>query len=310
VQIDSKFQKFKAIFPKNTGKHYAESETQVLGRSIKEPTMKATLTQWQRHRIAQTLWQQNSGRIGFRWFHEQGLPAPFVLDEVVIEVTHELSPDILELRLRAAQSDGRLLNTSDADRCRDTFDTQALHVKLILREQLVAAGRLIFLRGQRERSEICKVLVPLPDQLVTAPDMVEISRICTDPDFRRGYLLTLLLAECAWEAHQRGGRMLLGYCVKQLVPVYVRFAGEQLPFAGLHPLYEGRESCVVRIDLEKVMRGENVPFLAWARFVAPHLYEAQKTPDSDWVLRMKTQGVRLLQPCLDEVLKFTLQRSA
>jgi hypothetical protein len=44
--------------------------------------MKATLTQWQRHRIAQTLWQQDSGRVAFRWFHEQGLPAPLVLNEV------------------------------------------------------------------------------------------------------------------------------------------------------------------------------------------------------------------------------------
>lgn len=272
--------------------------------------MKATLTQWQRHRIAQTLWQQNPERIGFRWFHEQGLPAPFVLDEVRIEVTPALSPDILELRLRAAQSDGRLQGISDIELCRDSFDAQALHVKLVLRGQLVAAGRLIFLQGQRERSEICRALVELPDHLMAGADGVEISRICTDPDFRRGHLLTLLLAECAWAAYQRGGRMLLGYCVKQLVPVYVRFAGEQLPFSGHHPLYEGRESCVVRIDLDKVIRGENVPFLAWARFVAPHLYEAQQAADSHWVLRMKTHGVRLLQPCLDEMLKFTLQRSA
>ncbi|MDQ3234800.1 MAG: GNAT family N-acetyltransferase, partial [Pseudobdellovibrionaceae bacterium] len=179
--------------------------------------MKATLTQWQRHRIAQTLWQQNSGRIGFRWFHEQGLPAPYVLGEVRIEVTSQISADILDLRLRAAQFDGRLLQTQDAESCRDVFDTDALHVKLILRDQLVAAGRLIFLLQQRERSEICQVLVPLPDALVAVHGTVEISRVCTHPDFRRGHLLTLLLAECAWEAWQRGGRHLLGYCVKPLI---------------------------------------------------------------------------------------------
>lgn len=268
--------------------------------------MKATLTQWQRHRIAQTLWQQDSGRIGFRWFHEQGLPAPFVLDEVRIEITNEVSADILQLRLRAAQADGRLLQTNNCEKCRDSFDATALHIKLILRDQLVAAGRILFLNGQRERSEICRVLVPLPDELVKAPHTVEISRVCTHPDFRRGHLLTLLLAECAWAAHQRGGRILLGYCVHALAPVYVRFAGEVLPFAGYHPLYEGRESCVVRIDLEKVMRGENVPFLAWARFVAPHVHEALQPSASGWILRMKTQGARLIQPCLDEVLKFTL----
>ncbi|WP_176736500.1 GNAT family N-acyltransferase [Oligoflexus tunisiensis] len=271
--------------------------------------MKASLTQWQRHRIAQTLWQQNSGRIGFRWFHEQGLPAPFVLDEVQIEVTTELSPDILQLRLRAAQADGRLLQTNNREKCRDSFDAQAVHIKLILRDQLVAAGRLLFLDGQRERSEISSVLVPLPDTLITAPGTVEISRVCTHPDFRRGHLLTLLLAECAWAAFKRGGRMLLGYCVKSLIPVYLRFAGELLPYSGRHPLYEGRESCVVCIDLEKVMRGENVPFLAWARFVAPHVDEALGPAARDWVLRVKTQSVRLIQPCLDEVLKFTLSCS-
>ncbi len=272
--------------------------------------MKATLTQWQRHRIAQTLWQQNSGRIAFRWFHEQGLPAPFVLNEVEIEVTSQLTPEILQLRLRAAQADGRLLQTNNIEKCRDRYDKAALHIKLILRDQLVAAGRILFLHGKRESSEICDVLVPLPDEIVSVPDVVEISRVCTHPDFRRGYLLTLLLAECAWTAWQRGGRMLLGYCVHALAPIYVRFAGEVLPFTGHHPLYEGRESCVVRIDLEKVMRGENVPFLAWARFVAPHVHEAMQPAAKDWMLRMKTQGVRLIQPCLDEVLKFTLPRSA
>jgi hypothetical protein len=272
--------------------------------------MKATLTQWQRHRIAQTLWQQNSGRIAFRWFHEQGLPAPLVLHEVRIEATRELSRDILQLRLRAAQADGRLLQTNNIEKCRDRFDARSLHIKLILRDQLVAAGRLIFLNGQPERSEIGQILTPLPDELVKSPGTVEISRVCTHPDFRRGHLLTLLLAECAWAAYQRGGSRLLGYCVHALAPVYVRFAGEVLPYSGYHPLYEGRESCVVRIDLEKVMRGENVPFLAWARFVAPHVHEELQPDATDWMLRMKTQGARLIQPCLDEVLKFTLPCSA
>jgi hypothetical protein len=277
---------------------------------MKEPTMKATLTQWQRHRIAQTLWQQQSSRIGFRWFHEQGLPAPYVLDEVRVEVTPQLTQDILQLRLRAAQADGRLLHTNNIEKCRDSFDGVALHIRLILRDQIVAAGRLLFLNGRRERSEICSVLTPLPDDLILGAGRVEISRVCTHPDFRRGYLLTLLLAECAWAAFQRGGRVLLGYCVQALAPIYVRFAGEVLPYSGFHPLYEGRESCVVRIDLEKVMRGENVPFLAWARFIAPHIREALQPEATDWILRMKIQGVRLIQPCLDEVLKFTLPRSA
>jgi hypothetical protein len=272
--------------------------------------MKATLSQWQRHRIAQTLWQQNSSHIGFRWFHEHGLPAPLVLNEVQVEVTTQVSADILQLRLRAARADGRLLQTNNWEKCRDVFDAEALHIKLILRDQLVAAGRILFLNGQRKRSEICGALVDLPDELISIPGTVEISRVCTHPDFRRGHLLTLLLAECAWAAYRRGGRILLGYCVRPLAPVYVRFAGEILPYAGYHPLYEGRESCVVRIDLEKVMRGEKVPFLAWARFVAPHVHEALQPASRNWFLRLKIQVIRLLQPCLDEVLKFTLPHSA
>lgn len=270
--------------------------------------MKAPLTQWHRHRIAQTLWQQHSGLIGFRWFHEQGLPAPYVLNEVRVEVTPQLTTEILQLRLRAAQADGRLLQTNNIEKCRDNFDRVALHVCLILRDQVVAAGRLLFMNGRRERSEICAALTPLPDDLILGPGCVEISRVCTHPEFRRGHLLTLLLAECARAALQRGGLVLLGYCVHALAPIYVRFAGEVLPYTGYHRLYEGRESCVIRIDLEKVIRGENVPFLAWARFIAPHVREALQPEAADWLLRMKIKGVRLIQPCLDEVLKLSLPR--
>lgn len=271
--------------------------------------MKETLTQWQRHRIAQTLWKKNEG-VGFRWFHEQGLPAPFVLDEVSIQVTSDLTADILQLRLKAAQRDGRLQQVVDLEKVRDRFDEHALHIKLILRGQLVAAGRLVFLCGDRQRSEIHETLVSLPDELMAVQGGVEISRICTHPDYRRGHLLTFLLAECAWQAFKRGGQYLLGYCVSSLIPVYVRFAGEALPLSGYHPLYEGRESFVVRIDLNKVMRGEDVPFVAWGRFVAPHLSEAPVPATWSWTLRMKSQGVRLLQPCLNEVLKFMLPHSA
>jgi hypothetical protein len=58
------------------------------------------------------------------------------------------------------------------------------------------------------------------------------------------------------------------------------------------------------------MRGEKVPFLAWARFVAPHMHEALQPASRNWILRLKIQAIRLLQPCLDEVLRFTLPRSA
>lgn len=272
--------------------------------------MKETLSKWRRNRISQTLWQQNASHVGFRWFHERGLPAPYVLDEVSVEVSEVVSKDILQLRLLAAQSDGRLLQATDPERCRDHFDQHALHVKLILRKQLVAAGRLVFLQGRKELSEINEVLVPLPDEIMSSPELVEISRVCTHPDFRRGHLLTLLLAECAWAAYERGGRSFLGFCVPALVPVYVRFAGELLPYSGKHPLYEGRESCVVRINLEKVIRGEDIPFLAWARFVAPRVQEASDPAVQDWVLRMKTQGVRLVRPCVNQALKLMLPQSA
>ncbi len=269
------------------------------------------LTQWQRLRIAETLWNQNEERIDFRWFHEKGLPTPFVLDQVKIEVSHELSSEVLLLRLQAAQFDGRLRHIHNPEQLRDDFDQDALHINLILRNQLVASGRLVFLRGDPLRSEINKSLVPLPELLMSDPGMVEISRVCTHPDFRRGHLLTLLLSECARQAFQRGGHWLLGYCVGSLVPVYQRFAGEQLPFSGKHPLYEGKDSFVVRIPLDKVMRGECVPYLAWARFIAPYLRDmkSHKSRLEGWPVWFKALGAQILRPCLNEALRLTLLRS-
>ncbi len=270
------------------------------------------LTQWQRMRISQTLWQKQTGRLGFRWFHEQGLPTPFVLDEVQVLVSADVSLEVLQLRLSAAQEDGRLLDVQDPELLRDSFDASALHIKLILRGQLVASGRVILLQGERRRSEINQTLVELPDSVIVDSEVAEISRICTHPDYRRGHLLTLLLAECAWNAFLRGAQYLIGYCVESLVPVYLRFAGEQLPFSGRHPLYNGRESLVVRIDLNKVVRGEDVPWVAWARFLAPRLgVIEQSAPELHrWSFLLKSQGARLLRPYLNEALKLTLLRSA
>ncbi|MCX6130523.1 MAG: hypothetical protein NTX25_15855, partial [Proteobacteria bacterium] len=141
--------------------------------------MIGAFARFSKQRLAQALWLDNKGEGGFRWFHEQGLPAPYVLNQVQINVGQTVSDEILKLRLIAAQSDGRLIDTKDPKKLADEFDRDALHISLTLRGQVVAAGRLIFLNGDRRRSEIDRQLTQLHHQVIAVPGTVEISRVCT-----------------------------------------------------------------------------------------------------------------------------------
>ncbi|MCX6130339.1 MAG: hypothetical protein NTX25_14905, partial [Proteobacteria bacterium] len=86
---------------------------------------------------------------------------------------------------------------------------------------------------------------------------------------------------------------------------------QELPYKGSHPLYSGKESYVIRIDLLKVLRGESGPWVAWARFLAPRLAlhtVLLRHPRPRLIVCLQALAARMLRPCLDQILMLAMAK--
>ncbi len=174
--------------------------------------------------------------------------------------------DVLALRLKSYQGAGKFLEKKNADEMVDTFDTFSRQIVCKLGSRIVGAIRVVFVNREKLRSEHIQLGIKVPDWLFES-DFIEISRACTDNEFRGGDVLTLLFRKGFQICIQSNNRYILANCNNDLWPLYKKIGFQKL---GVKFESFGRKDCeLIYIDAHRLLHGTVRNQVAWHVFFHP-----------------------------------------
>jgi predicted GNAT family N-acyltransferase len=164
---------------------------------------------------------------------------------------------VLDLRLLAAQGDGRWLDADDNSVMVDSYDIHSRQIMCIAGERLVGSARLVFNDRDESRAEHTGYQVKLPAWLWKG-GFVEVSRLCTHPDYRGADVFLFMLQHLGRIVVTSGNAYMLTNCVDSLVPIYERFGAKNLGLRFDSPFMQGRKLNLLVFDCKKVCAGVGV----------------------------------------------------
>ncbi len=195
---------------------------------------------------------------------------------------------IMNLRLCAYQSEGRLLDHEDPHSQIDRFDAYSRQLVAKVGERVIAATRIVFNNGDRSRSEYESVH-PLPEWL-WEKGFVEISKLCTDPAFRGGAVFLRLGAEAFRLAVLEGASYIVVVCLDEMLSTYKRLGFKDSGTSFEHPLLKERITLLYG-DIEKILSGEGIGFVYWCFLGVPlHdylIHNSHRKPSLSLRLRLR-----------------------
>ncbi len=199
---------------------------------------------------------------------------------------------IVALRLAAYQSQGRLMNVREPKAMMDRFDEFSRQIVGKIGDRIVAATRVVFNDGHRDRSEY-QNLHELPEWLWRG-GFIEISKICIDPEFRGGAVFLKLGREAFRTAMLEGVSYCVAACLDELWPVYKRLGFRETGLSYHHRDLDEK----VRIlygDIERILQGRDIAFLYWCLLGAPLAEEHYPKKKRSVSLSCRLRLARFLQ---------------
>jgi predicted GNAT family N-acyltransferase len=148
-----------------------------------------------------------------------------ILEYQVVSSEHEFRR-ILQLRRMSLAPHLQLQTGTDA-LVQDPWDSQSEHLYLTLGSHLVAALRLTFNLGNREQIEHKEALERLPQHLWDQ-GFVEVSRVCTHPEYRGSHLLDAVFHHLQAVCKQSQHRYVVVSCQDSMLDMYQRFGAKPL----------------------------------------------------------------------------------
>ncbi|MDD9951148.1 MAG: GNAT family N-acetyltransferase, partial [Zetaproteobacteria bacterium] len=169
---------------------------------------------------------------------------------------------LLQLRLLAQQTEGRMQSVTDYTLCADQHDSTSRHLMVFCGEQLVGTGRMVFNYGVVERAEHAN-LCPIPDFIVQA-GFTENSRAATHPAFRRTMIFQYLIRYYYRIAIQENLAYMIINCEDSLVKIYQRFGGRPTGDTFYTEYMEDRRLNLIYFDVKEIASGHQLPFKIWS----------------------------------------------
>lgn len=204
--------------------------------------------------------------------------------------------EVLALRKLAYVHAKKISPDANEDQLGDEFDAISRIVTARYRGRLVGSTRVVFARTDADRLKHDDY-VKLPAWMPPRTEMIESSKTCTHPDFRRSDLFYSLLKQMAIVMLQSGRRWLLMSCTDALRPLYKKLGCTDVGVTYVHPTM-GIKHHVMMGDVVSMMAGGMNP-IAWNLAIGPELWRYAKRcgviPQSAW-LELKIRLIRLLKP--------------
>lgn len=174
--------------------------------------------------------------------------------------------EIAALRMRSYQAAGKFGDVDDPQKTIDEFDAYSRHIICKVHRKIIAAGRVVFVNGDKERSEHYKLGVAVP-QWVWNHQVCEFSRACTHPSYRGGDIFINLLRQFGRVAYQGGAKIVLANCNDNLWPLYKKVGFKKM---GVKFDAFGTQDChLIYTDIHKLFKGQSGSFLGWNQVVYP-----------------------------------------
>jgi predicted GNAT family N-acyltransferase len=206
--------------------------------------------------------------------------------------------EVLNLRHLAYVADGKMSSAATVSDASDIHDSRARILTCRFQGKAVATARVTF----HEFGDITEheEFVAWTHELPRRDESVEVTRVCTHPDFRGKGLLFDLLRFAVITTVQAGRSWIVSSSTMDLVPLY-RFVG--LTEVGMkfnHPELNNLEHAMLVGNVLDALSGQSVGPTAWNavwRDALPYVTTAEALPQ-DTVTRLRIAFYRSLGPLL------------
>lgn len=168
---------------------------------------------------------------------------------------------VLALRLRAYGEAGKLDQAGPPDAMADIFDSRARILVGRYRGEVVASLRLIYHEPDDPTEH--EQYTSFPESFPRKDEMVEITRVCTHPDYRRGDLLLGLFRHTILTVLQSRRRWILGSSTEKLLPIYTRIGCKPTDVRFRHEAVGGEEHVMFLGDCYAGLAGKGMSPVVW-----------------------------------------------
>lgn len=222
------------------------------------------LKEFERSVIAQYV-VQFSGRHSLEVLKEEGLFVKKIGDKVEWDFvqSREDYEAVVQLRAEAYGKVGKLSTTgAPLDSMKDRFDSRAKIITGKFHGKVVASMRLMFPENQEDETEH-EAFVPWNDSLPSKSDLVEISRVCTDSNYRGVDLLWTLVSQGCLASLLSGRRYVLGSSTRSLLKMYEKIGYRAVSAPYVNEKLGSKEHLLILCETKAVVCGYRVNPLVW-----------------------------------------------
>lgn len=178
--------------------------------------------------------------------------------------TQEDYEAVLRLRLAAYMSAGKVREGTTAEMMRAPLDDISRILIALHGDKVIASVALSFPQSQDVVLDTERPLdLGYPPSIPPKIEMIEVARLCTDPNYRRGDLL-LRMFEHIYQVFATSDRKyLISSTDKKLWPIYRNLGFKKTGIKYPHPYLAGIEHEIILIDLEVPTAGAQIGFRRW-----------------------------------------------
>lgn len=175
--------------------------------------------------------------------------------------TKEDYEKVLELRRISYVAAGKVPDNFSNSDMSDVFDARSRIIVAFYRGQVVGSARLLF----PEEGELTEhdMYAKLSDEIPPKHSYIEISRVCTHPNFRGHDLRLNLLRHAVLTTIQSGRRYLVGSCTPDLLKFYESIGCKGTGITYKHGKLSNIDHVIFVGDVLKAVRGDTVGPFVW-----------------------------------------------
>lgn len=177
--------------------------------------------------------------------------------------TKEDYEEVLKLRFNAYKNAGKMKEIKNFHETSDIYDSRARIITASYNGALVGSVRLMF-HGSDDEMEH-EQFVKFPDNFPSKYEIVEVTRVCTDANFRSSDLFLALMKQMALLIVQSKRRYMLGSATEKLIPIYERLGFERTGIKYTHVDLGDEEHEILLADIPLLISGSGVSFKTWLK---------------------------------------------
>jgi hypothetical protein len=169
--------------------------------------------------------------------------------------------DVLKLRHLAYAQVGKMDPKSPIESAGDIYDSRARILYAKHNGKTVGSIRIMFHSATDEFEH--EQFIELPKNFPKKENIVEMTRFCTDPNYRGMDLFYAICARAALAIVQSGRQYMLGSTVDKLLPIYQKIGWAPTGVFYNHEGLGNEKHQILLCDMRACVRGEGISYSVW-----------------------------------------------